>query len=92
MLLKDVVNTGVIETYLSTSCRGDGAASVRTRRHRRQAPSSARPTSPWTISLFTAEGGTFVGYGMEHQGLHAHLPYVAEIVDRAINSGRSPLC
>jgi hypoxanthine-guanine phosphoribosyltransferase len=30
-------------------------------------------------TLFSTEGGRFVGYGMEHGGRYAHLPYIAEI-------------
>ena len=33
------------------------------------------------FSLFSAEGeGLFAGYGMEHEGLHAHLPDIYEVV------------
>jgi hypoxanthine-guanine phosphoribosyltransferase len=30
-------------------------------------------------SLFSAEGGILVGYGMDYQGRFAQLPYVAEV-------------
>ena len=33
------------------------------------------------FSLFSAEdAGLFAGYGMEHEGLHAHLPDIYEVV------------
>ena len=33
------------------------------------------------FSLFSSEGdGLFAGYGMEHEGLHAHLPDIYEVV------------
>ncbi len=78
LLLKDVVNTGVIETYLSDQLRGGGVASVRIaaiidKPHERKTDLGV------DYSLFTSEGGTFVGYGMEYQGRHGSLPYVAEI-------------
>lgn len=78
VLLKDVVNTGVIETYLSDQLRGDGVASVRIaaivdKPHERKTDLSV------DYPLFTCEGGTFVGYGMEYRGRYGNLPYVAEI-------------
>lgn len=78
VLLKDVVNTGVIETYLSDQLRGGGAESVRIaaivdKPHERKTDLAV------DYPLFTSEGGTFVGYGMEYRGRHGNLPYVAEI-------------
>ena len=78
LLLKDVVNTGVIETYLSDQLRAGGVASVRIaaiidKPHERKTDLGV------DYSLFTSEGGTFVGYGMEYRGRHGNLPYVAEI-------------
>jgi hypoxanthine phosphoribosyltransferase len=78
VLLKDVVNTGVIETYLSDQLRGGGAESVRIaaivdKPHERKTDLAV------DYALFTSEGGTFVGYGMEHRGRWGNLPYVGEI-------------
>ena len=78
VLLKDVVNTGVIETYLSTQLNARGVASVRIaaiidKPHERKTDLAV------DYPLFTSEGGTFVGYGMEHRGRYGNLPYVAEI-------------
>jgi len=78
VLLKDVVNTGVIETYLSDQLRGGGGGSVKfaaivDKPHERKTELSV------DYPLFTSEGGTFVGYGMEYRGRYANLPYVAEI-------------
>jgi hypoxanthine phosphoribosyltransferase len=78
VLLKDVVNTGVIETYLSDQLRGSGVESVRIaaivdKPHERKTDLAV------DYPLFTSEGGTFVGYGMEHRGRFGNLPYVAEI-------------
>jgi len=78
VLSKDVVNTGVIETYLSDQLRGGGAESVRIaaivdKPHERKTDLAV------DYALFTSEGGTFVGYGMEHRGRWGNLPYVGEI-------------
>lgn len=78
VLLKDVVNTGVIETYLSDQLRGNGVSSVRIaaivdKPHERKTDLAV------DYPLFTSEGGTFVGYGMEYRGRYGNLPYVAEI-------------
>ncbi len=78
VLLKDVVNTGVIETYLAGQLRGGGVANVRIaaivdKPHERKTDLAV------DYPLFTTEGGTFVGYGMEFRGRFGNLPYVAEI-------------
>jgi hypoxanthine phosphoribosyltransferase len=78
VLVKDVVNTGVIETYLSDQLRGRGVESIRIaaiidKPHERKTELSV------DYPLFTSQGGTFVGYGMEYKGRFGNLPYVAEI-------------
>ena len=78
LLLKDVVNTGVIETYLSDQLRGGGATAVRL------AAIVDKPSERTTgivvdFPLFAADRGTFAGYGMEYRGRFGNLPYVAEI-------------
>jgi len=78
VLLKDVVNTGVIETYLSDQLRGSGVESVRIAAIVDK-PHERRTDVTVDYPLFTSEGGTFVGYGMEYKGLYGNLPYVAEI-------------
>jgi hypoxanthine phosphoribosyltransferase len=78
VLLKDVVNTGVIETYLSDQLRGSGVESVRIAAIVDK-PHERRTDLTVDYPLFTSEGGTFVGYGMEYRGLYGNLPYVAEI-------------
>lgn len=78
LLLKDVVSFGVIENYLIDHLRDDGAADVRVacvvdKPHDRRADVDV------DYSLFHAEGGIFVGYGMDYQGRFAQLPYIAEV-------------
>jgi hypoxanthine phosphoribosyltransferase len=80
LLLKDVVHTGVIETYLMDQLRGEGASSVRLAAIVDK-PLDRKTSVVVDFSLFsTQEGGLFAGYGMEHEGLHAHLPDIYEIV------------
>ena len=78
VLVKDVVNTGVIETYLSDQLRGRGVETIRIaaivdKPHERKTDLAV------DYALFTSQGGTFVGYGMEFKGRFGNLPYVAEI-------------
>lgn len=78
LLLKDVVSFGVIDNYLVDHLRDDGAASVRLgaivdKPHDRRAEIAV------DHSLFQAEGGILVGYGMDYQGRFAQLPYIAEV-------------
>jgi hypoxanthine phosphoribosyltransferase len=78
LLLKDVVSFGVIENYLIDHLRDDGAANVRVacvvdKPHDRRAEVEVH------FSLFQAEQGIFVGYGMDYQGRFAQLPYIAEV-------------
>jgi hypoxanthine phosphoribosyltransferase len=80
LLLKDVVNTGVIETYLIDQLRAEGAASLRLAAIVDR-PLERKTAMPVDFSLFSAEtGGLLAGYGMEYEGLHAHLPDIHEVV------------
>lgn len=80
VLLKDVVYSGVVESYLGEHLRAKGAASVALAaiidkpRERKVAVSVDYP-------LFSAETGLFAGYGMAHGGEWANLPYLAEILE-----------
>jgi Hypoxanthine-guanine phosphoribosyltransferase len=77
-LLKDVVSTGVIETYLMTQLRQKGPAALKL------IALLDRP-SMRTVDLiadyhaFTVDDGAFVGYGLELDGAHANLPYIARL-------------
>jgi hypoxanthine phosphoribosyltransferase len=80
LLLKDVVHTGVIETYLMDQLRSEGAASLRLAAIVDK-PLDRKAAVSVDFSLFSAEsGGLFAGYGMEYEGLHAHLPDIHEVV------------
>ncbi|HEV2063529.1 MAG TPA: phosphoribosyltransferase family protein [Thermoanaerobaculia bacterium] len=78
LLLKDVVSFGVIENYLIDHLRDDGAASVRLAAIVDK-PHDRRAEIAVDHSLFHAEGGILVGYGMDYQGRFAQLPYIAEV-------------
>jgi len=78
-LLKDVVSTGVIETYLLQQLRQKNPAELRL------VALVDRPTLR-TVALdvdyraFEADHrGIFVGYGLELVGKHANLPYIGRV-------------
>jgi hypoxanthine phosphoribosyltransferase len=80
LLLKDVVHSGVIETYLMEYLRGAGAASLLLAAIVDK-PLDRKTNVAVDFSLFTAEGnGLYAGYGMEHDGASAHLPDIYEVV------------
>jgi hypoxanthine phosphoribosyltransferase len=78
VLVKDVVNTGVIENYLTEHLRSAGATSVRIAAIVDK-PRERKTDISVDYALFTSDSGTFVGYGMERDGVHGTLPYVAEL-------------
>jgi hypoxanthine phosphoribosyltransferase len=80
LLLKDVVHTGVIETYLMEHLSSAGAASLRLAAILDK-PLDRKTNVSVDFSLFSTESdGLFAGYGMSHEGLHAHLPDIHEVV------------
>lgn len=77
-VLKDVVSTGVIETYLLSQLR------QRQPRELKLVALLDRPdlrTSALNVdySAFVVKEGMFVGYGLELEGRHGELPYIARI-------------
>lgn len=77
-LLKDVVSTGVIESYLMTQLRQKNPASLRL------VALLDRPdlrTVELTVDYhaFHVREGTFVGYGLEMDGRWANLPYIGRL-------------
>ena len=80
LLLKDVVHTGIIETYLMDHLRGDGAASLHLGAIIDK-PIDRTTSVTVDFSLFSAEdAGLFFFFFLEHEGLHAHLPDIYEVV------------
>lgn len=75
-VLKDVVSTGVIETYLLAQLRQKNPASLKL------VALIDRPdarTVDLTVDFRAFEGteGAYVGYGLEIEGRHGNLPYLA---------------
>lgn len=74
-LLKDVVTTGVIESYLLTQFRQKGPKEIKL------VALIDRPTQRTAeiqvdYKAFQADEGNFVGYGLELGGRWANLPYI----------------
>ena len=74
-VLKDVVTTGVIESYLLTQFRQKNPKDLKL------VALIDRPTQrtvevPVDYRAFQADEGTFVGYGLEMNGRWANLPYI----------------
>lgn len=77
-ILKDVVSTGVIESYLLSQLRLREPASLRLvalldRPELRTVPLET------DYAAFTAGKGTFVGYGLEFEGKNANLDYLGSV-------------
>ena len=77
-LLKDVVSTGMIESYLINQLR------PRQPRELKLVALLDRPdlrTNPLTVdyAAFVVKDGTFVGYGLEQEGRFGELPYIARL-------------
>jgi tRNA(Ile)-lysidine synthase len=77
-LLKDVVNTGVIENYLLTQLRMHAPASIRL-------VALLDRTDARTVDIqadfraFTVIDGTFAGYGLEHERRFANEPFIGRV-------------
>ncbi len=80
VLLKDVVNSGVIETYLLTHLAAAGASPIRLVAIVDKI-AERKTELKVDFALFSAERGRFAGYGMEAGGRWAHLPYIAEVYE-----------
>ena len=79
VVLKDVVNTGIIETYLMNQLRNDEPSSIRFAAIIDK-PQERRSSLLVDYVLFTDNASEIlVGYGMEHGGLYGHLPHIAVI-------------
>ena len=79
VVLKDVVNTGIIETYLMNQLRNDGPASIRFAAIVDK-PQERRSSLLVDYVLFTDNASEIlVGYGMEHGGRYGHLPHIAAL-------------
>jgi hypoxanthine phosphoribosyltransferase len=77
-VLKDVVNTGVIENYLLSQLRQHAPASLRLVALLDR-PDSRTVDVTADFSAFTITDGTFAGYGLEHQRRFGNLPYIGRV-------------
>jgi hypoxanthine phosphoribosyltransferase len=77
-VLKDVVNTGIIESYLLSQLRQHAPASLRlvALLDRRDARTIDVSTD---FRAFTVGEGVFAGYGLEHERRFGNLPYIGSV-------------
>jgi hypoxanthine phosphoribosyltransferase len=77
-VLKDVVNTGVIENYLLSQLRMHEPAKLRL-------VALLDRTDARTVDVqadfraFTIEDGTFAGYGLEHERRFGNVPFIGRV-------------
>lgn len=77
-LLKDVVSTGVIESYLMSQLRLHKPASLKlVALLDRPGMRTIDLTADYRV--FEVEDGSFVGYGLELDGRHSNLPYIGKL-------------
>jgi hypoxanthine phosphoribosyltransferase len=77
-LLKDVVNTGVIENYLLTQLRTHSPNTLRLVGLLDRAKARTVDISA-DVRGFTVEDGIFAGYGLEHDRRYANLPFIGRV-------------
>jgi hypoxanthine phosphoribosyltransferase len=77
-VLKDVVSTGVIETYLLTQLRQKNPASLRLVALLDR-PDLRTVELETDYHLFKVKDGVFVGYGLELEGRYGNLPYIGRV-------------
>ncbi len=76
LILKDVVTTGVTESYLVEEVRRHGASQVVFAALVDQ-PSKRRTDFKADFHLFSPEAnGLFIGYGMDFEGRYGNLPFI----------------
>ncbi len=81
LVIKDVVSSGVIETYLRTQFQQLGASKILFAALI-DIPSGRKTDFVPDYRLFDAERhGVFVGYGLKYKGRYGNLTYIGEIVE-----------
>lgn len=79
VMLKDVVSSGVVESYLESQLRGQGAREVRFAALLDR-PAERKTDFDPNYRLFSVEEeGTYVGYGLKHKGRWGNLPYIGRL-------------
>ncbi|MDP9193792.1 MAG: hypoxanthine phosphoribosyltransferase [Acidobacteriota bacterium] len=77
-VLKDVVNTGIIENYLLSQLRQHAPASLRLVALLDR-PDARTVDVKTDFSAFTISDGIFAGYGLEHERRFGNLPYIGRV-------------
>jgi hypoxanthine phosphoribosyltransferase len=77
-VLKDVVNTGVIESYLLSQLRMHAPEVLRLVALLDRADVRTIDVTA-DFSAFTIHDGTYAGYGLEHERRFANLPYIGRV-------------
>ena len=81
LVVKDVVSSGVIETYLANQFAQHGASRVRFAALV-DLPKERKTHCQVDYSVFTTErSARLVGYGMKHHGRYGNLPYVGYLAE-----------
>jgi hypoxanthine phosphoribosyltransferase len=81
LVLKDVVSSAVIETYLATQLLERSAKKVRFVALV-DLPKERKTHCQVDYSVFTTErSARLVGYGMKHLGRHGNLPYIGYLAE-----------
>jgi len=77
-VLKDVVNTGVIENYLLSQLRVHSPAALRLVALLDR-PEARTVDIRTDFRAFTVSDGTFAGYGLEHEQRFGNLPFIGRV-------------
>ncbi|HVS02597.1 MAG TPA: phosphoribosyltransferase family protein [Thermoanaerobaculia bacterium] len=86
LVLKDVVSTAIVETYLATQLLQRGARKVRFAALV-DLPKERKTHCQIDYSVFTTErAGRLVGYGMKVNGRNGNLPYIGYLEEEAPES------
>ena len=77
-VLKDVVNTGIIENYLLSQLRQHAPATLRLVALLDR-PDARTVDIKTDFAAFTITDGVFAGYGLEHERRFGNLPFIGRI-------------
>jgi hypoxanthine phosphoribosyltransferase len=88
LLVKDVVTSGVIESYLDQQLRERGARAVRVVALIDKPAERKTALEVDYLAFSTDRAGTLVGYGLKHRGRWGNLPYLGLLAEHG--TGRVP--
>lgn len=77
-VLKDVVNTGIIENYLLSQLRQHAPATLRLVALLDR-PDARTVDIKTDFAAFTITDGVFAGYGLEHERRFGNLPFIGRV-------------